>query len=56
MRRSLTLAALAVAVLPAVASATPPPPRPVCKVYLTERTWLSTSEGDVTTPWYYTVC
>ncbi len=55
MRRSVALAALAVASVPVVASATPPPPRPVCKVVITERTW-STSEGDVTTPWYDTYC
>ena len=56
MRRCVALAALAVAALPALASATPPPPRPVCKIVIVERTWLSTSEGDVTTPWYDTYC
>jgi hypothetical protein len=56
LRRSFALAALAVAALPALASATPPPPRPVCTVHLTEKTWVSTSEGDVTTPWFVTYC
>lgn len=56
MRRSFALAALAVAAVPALASATPPPPRPVCKVVIVEKTWVSTSEGDVTTPWFATYC
>ena len=56
MRRSFALAALAVAALPVLASATPPPPRPFCRIYLVEKTWVSTSEGDVTTPWYDTAC